>query len=281
MKKYTLLLVLALIGTCALAWAYTRVKSHRRLTTGAPARTTKSPSLGVTSGNRSSKDIDAGIARNPEAYRQAHALGNRFRSQGQDVSKLDGIVTLAGEERRVRIRRQQDENGEKVELELHGRGGTASFIWSSTGGLQVSGGGRALNADQVLLERLVLDSPDQFILAVLRGASYYTIGHDVRPAEAGRDDKYQGPLWKLIRVQEPIELDQVREKSKWQVFYVNTRTGLIDRIVSQEQTDTITAEIREWADVDGEKVPAHITWSRSGEAVMDYRLAEFAHGRQL
>ena len=44
------------------------------------------------------------------------------------------------------------------------------------------------------------DPPDQFVLAQLRGSSYYTVARNVRPA--GATDGYAGPLWNVVRIDE-------------------------------------------------------------------------------
>ena len=127
----------------------------------------------------------------------------------------------------------------------------------------------------MLIERLVLDSPDQFVLAQLRGASYYTVSHNVR-ADVGGSDNYNGPLWDVVRVQEP-ETDATRRSlSNWRLYYINVESGLIDKIVSEAGGERIEANVLQWSDQAGEKVPSHIVWKRGNEKVQEFRLTSFA-----
>jgi hypothetical protein len=128
-----------------------------------------------------------------------------------------------------------------------------------------------------LIERLVFDSPDQFVLAQLRGARYFTVSRGVRPAEAG--DGYSGPLWNIVRVDDR-ETDQSKPaESRWRLYYLNTNNGLIDRIVSEVNGQQIIAELS-WTESNGEKVPSQITWTRQGQVIMQYSLTNFSHADQ-
>jgi hypothetical protein len=125
------------------------------------------------------------------------------------------------------------------------------------------------------MERLVFDSPDQFVLAQLRGASYFVMGRNVRPDNAG--ENYSGPLWNIVRVSDP-EIDEGRRPlSKWRLYYINTATGLIDRIESEVDGERTVAEFSGWTDVNGEKVPTEITWTKQGQRLMHFRLTNFSH----
>jgi hypothetical protein len=97
----------------------------------------------------------------------------------------------------------------------------------------------------------------------LRGASYYTVARSVRPADA--PDGYDGPLWTIVRV--------------WRLYYINTATGLIDRIESEVEGQLIVAEISSWTEQDGEKLPAQIVWTRNGQTLMQYSLTNFSQSQ--
>jgi hypothetical protein len=136
----------------------------------------------------------------------------------------------------------------------------------------------AIGSLRELIERLALDSPDQFVLAQLRGASYHTVARDVRPAEAGGSDDYTGPRWDLVRIAEPSRLTQNRPRSLWRLYYINSSTGLIDKVVSQEQGKTITAEFSGWITQGGETIPTRIMWKLNKRVVMDLAITNGAHG---
>jgi hypothetical protein len=215
------------------------------------------------------------LALQPEADRQRRRLGQRFLAPGREMSVLTGALTLGADRQRVRIVRSQDEDDERLTIALGEK--PQSLTWSGVDGAR-SNAISATGGLRELIERLALDSPDQFILAQLRGASYYTIGRDVRPAEAGGSDYYTGPRWDLVRVAEPSRLTQNRPQSLWRLYYINTSTGLIDKVVSQERGKTITAEFSGWVTQGGETVPTRITWKLDKQVVMDLAVANVTHG---
>jgi hypothetical protein len=182
-----------------------------------------------------------------------------------------GTLTIGSEARNIQVTRTQTNNGESVEIEM--ADSQTSLAWDAErGGL--SSDAQVTANDRELIERLVFDSPDQFVLMQLRGASYTTIAKSVRPAEA--TDGYSGPLWTIVRVDDP-ELDEAkRPLSPWRLYYLNTRTGLLDRIESEVGGQSIVAEISLWADHDGEKFPAQIVWTAGGRTLMQYSLTNFS-----
>ena len=180
-------------------------------------------------------------------------------------------LTIGAERRVVRTVRKQTDDGEEVEVDI--AGSPTSFTWDTKQGALLAGA-RATGSDRDLIERLVLDSPDQFVLAQLRGASYYTVASNVRPSGAG--DSYHGPLWNIVRVDDPERDETKRPQSRWRLYFVNVATGLIDRIESEAQGQRISAAIT-WADVNGEKVSAQITWTHQSQTLMQYSLTDFSH----
>jgi hypothetical protein len=183
-----------------------------------------------------------------------------------------GTLVLGSERRTVQTIRTQTDDGERVEMRMSGTNDV--LTWDKGQGARTSSS-RAVGADRELIERLVFDSPDQFVLAQLRGANYHTVSRNVKPAGAG--DNYNGPLWNLVRVSDP-ELDEAkRPQSHWRLYYINVTTGLIDRIVSEVNGQKLVAEVSNWSDVNGEKVPLQIIWKRSGQTIMQYSLSNFSH----
>ncbi len=187
---------------------------------------------------------------------------------------LQGTLLLAGQLRPVRITRTQNEDGESLEIALDG--GRAVFTWNGKDGAR-SGSDSITGGDRALVERIALDSPDQFIQAQLRGAAYFTVAQSVRPAEAGGDDNYAGPTWDLVRVAEPEHFSTNKPLSLWRLYFLNTQTGLIDRIVSQEDSATITAEITAWTKQGDEIVPARIIWRKQDQVVMELAINNVSH----
>lgn len=204
----------------------------------------------------------------PEAFNLSRRLGNRFRPSRESASTMVGTLTTAGTEQTVNITRTQTSTGEDVGIGIAGEAGT--LTWNDVDGAKATGSTLG-EAQQILIERVVLDNPDQFVLAQLRGASYYTVARNVR-ADAGGGENYNGPLWDIVRVDEPQSERTSRLLSNSRLYYINVQTGLIDKIVSELKGETIEANILEWSNQSGEKFPSHIVWKRGDETVQEFRL---------
>ena len=203
----------------------------------------------------------------PEAAAMNRRLGNRFRSESAS-SVLAGNLTVGSNQQPVTIIRRQTDSGETVELFLTDR----NFSWSEAEGVRETKDS-ATEAERLLVERLVFDSPDQFVLAQLRGAGYQTIVRNLRPVDAG--DDYAGPLCTMVRVDDPQTIESASPKSRWRLYYINTQSGLIDRIECEVDGQRVAASILQWTEQNGEKVPSHIRWTTNGQTLMEYQLASF------
>ena len=224
---------------------------------------------------KATKGVHQRLSFQPEADRLRRSLGLRFLTPGLEKAVLIGTLTIGADRSLLRMVRTQSDDGEQVEIAV---GAVASsLIWTPAGGAKVDGG-RALGNSRAIIERLVLDSPDEFVLAQLRGASYYTVARNVMPKNAAGSEDYNGPVWDVVRVGEPDALGTDAALSKSRIFHINTQTGLIDRCFSREEGETVVAEISGWADQFGEKVPTHITWNKNGKVVMELSLSNIAHG---
>ena len=122
--------------------------------------------------------------------------------------------------------------------------------------------------------RAIYERARAALLAQLRGASYYTLARNVRGDLGGSDD-YTGPLWDVIRVEEPEREATRRPLSNSRLYYINVQTGLIDKIVSELRGEKIEANVVQWLDQGGEKIPSYIVWKRGDETVQEFRLTSF------
>jgi hypothetical protein len=181
---------------------------------------------------------------------------------------LAGTLSTGIVQQTITITRQQTFSGEDIRVAITGE--PATLAWSDDEDSK-AGNSTLSEAQQILLERLALDHPDQFVLAQLRGASYYTVAHNVR-ADAGGSDNYDGPLWDVVRVDEPQTGPAPRRLSNSRLYYINVQTGLIDKVVSALKGDMIEANIVQWSEQTGEKLPSHIIWKRGNETVQEFRL---------
>jgi hypothetical protein len=150
------------------------------------------------------------------------------------------------------------------------------MAWSDRDGTTASSG-IATDPERLLVERLTLDSPDQFVLAQLRGASYFIVARNLRPTDA--NDGYTGALWNVVRVDEPHTEASLRPRSTWRLYYLNVQTGLPERIEYQLSGEEIKVEFVAWADAQGEKTPALIRWSRGGQTIMEYQVTNVSHNQ--
>ncbi len=214
------------------------------------------------------------LALQPEADKQRRRLGQRFLAPGREVTTLIGALTLGAERQIARIVRSQDEDDERLTISLGG--GPPTLTWSGLEGAKLNGA-PAIGSARSLIERIALDSPDQFVLAQLRGAAYFTIAREVRPAEAGGSDDYKGPVWDLVRVAEPTRIGQNKPQSLWRLYYINSATGLIDKVVSEEQGQTLTAEFSAWVTQNGETIPSRTVWKLNEQTIMELNLTNVTH----
>lgn len=266
------LIVAVLMGTALLAVAV-RAYNHATLN---PVIPTKATAPRLLQGN-SAVQRGAPYARlslQPEADKLRRRLGQRFLAPGRERTAIVGSLTIGGQQLPVLIVRTQNDDGENVEIGLNG--GPASLTWSAIEGAK-SGGGLPNSSERLLIERLALDSPDQFIQAQLRGASYYTVARSAMPAEANGVDDYAGPVWDLVRIGEPSGAGANRPVSLSRLYYINSSTGLIDKIAYQEQGDTVIAELSDWTNQAGELEPRRIIWKRNNQIVLQLTVANISH----
>jgi hypothetical protein len=217
------------------------------------------------------------LALQPEAFRLSRLLGKRFTPSLESATYIVATLTTAGVEQSVSNTRRQTSTGEDVAIASTDGAGTLN--WNEADGATAIGANLD-KAQQLLIERVALDNPDQFVLAQLRGASYYTVAHNVR-ADAGGAENYSGPLWNVVRVDEPQTESTRRALSNYRLYYINVQTGLIDKIVSELEGETIEAAILAWSDQLGDRFPSHIVWKRGNETVQEYRLISVSLQSQL
>jgi hypothetical protein len=262
-SKITLFVLASLLGLSALA-----VIARTRRAAGQPPRPDASPA--AQNGRRSR---GRNLALQPEAFKLGVRLGRRFRQAGREVSALSGTLAVGGESRAVVIRRVQGEAGESLEIVL---AGGAPYTWDGRGGARRSG--RAAEGEgRLLVERLALDSPDQFVLAQTRGASYHTVARRVR-ADEGGSDGYAGPLYDLVRVGEPPGGGDAAPASPWRIYHLNSDTGLPEKISYEEGGEKIEVTLSDWAEHAGELHPSRVAWKRGGSPLMELVVTNVSHG---
>ena len=256
----------AVVAVCFLSGIAVSVRS-RNVSTANKSSSTSAPFAPAP--RRDHAKGTRNLALQPEAFKLSRRLGRRFVTSDQEVSVATGELVTGTDSQPVHLTRRQNERGEEIEIRLGGR----NLSWDASDGAK-SNGNRAADVDRKLIERLAFDSADEFVLAQLRGASYQIVARNVRTDSGGGND-YAGPLWTVVRVDD-LEKDHERKReSAWRLFYINARTGLLDKVVSESDGEQIEASLNGWITVDGETVPSVITWSRDGRQLMQLKLNTF------
>jgi len=268
--------VLAIIvfAVSASDWPATSSIFHRSSPDSAADNASTSPST-APSALLSRSQLQGLLSLQPEANRLRGRIGKRFLSGGREVSIMAGALTVGDTQSPVNIIRTLNNDGESVAFSIGGN--PRLQTWNYKEGAK--DGGRIAEGEQrSLIERIALDSVDQFILAQARGASYETIAQQARPSEAGGDDGYTGPVWDLVRVVEPSRPDSKESLNRWRVYYINAVTGLIEKVVSKEGDQRIVSELSEWVDQEGEKFPTRYVWKINNQTVSTLSLTSVTFG---
>jgi hypothetical protein len=265
-------LILGLLIACAALTFAVRAYNRRAVESILPART-PAPVLSSQTGTGLQGRLNAKLSLQPQADLLRRRIGQRFLISGREIALLTGTLVVKGETHAVQVTRQRNDEGENLTIALDGQ--TASLTWNSQEGAKSAS--FPTSGDAVaLIERIALDSPDQFILAQLRGASYRTIAQRAVPQGAEEIEDYTGPAWDVIRVGEPATADAAKPLSAWRLYYINSDTGLIEQIISEENGQMTTAEIGGWTEQGGELFPTQIVWSTDGQKVMELLLNNVA-----
>lgn len=206
----------------------------------------------------------------PEAAKLARRLGQRFTASQSEVSLLIGDLSIDGQHFPLQNTRSQHAQGENLEIRLTGK--PYPLKWSASEGPKTNSA-RAAGSERALVERLLLDSADEFVLAQLRGASYQTIAKNVRPDDAG--DSYDGSLWTVVRVDSPERDNHKKPESLWRLYYINSRTGMIDKIVSEVAGERVEANLNGWTTNSSEVIPSVISWTKAGQQIMELKVNSF------
>lgn len=218
--------------------------------------------------------LRARLSFQPEADNFRRRLGTRFLIPGQELALLGGTLTIGSQTHSIIVARRQDDDTERVTVALDGA--AASLSWDGIAGA-IYNGATASGTERQICERIALDSPDQFILAQLRAASYQTIARSAMPSDAAGADSYTGPVWDVVRVAEPQAGSPNPPQSKARIFHINSKTGVIDRVLSQEQGQIVVAEISGWVSRGREVEPTHTLWQQDGQTAMELTITSSSH----
>jgi hypothetical protein len=72
---------------------------------------------------------------------------------------------------------------------------------------------------------------------------------------------------------------EAKPDSVARVYYINSRTGLIDKVISEIGGEEVEATLDGWTTEHGETFPSLIRWSTAGRQVMEFRVISFDRSR--
>ena len=168
--------------------------------------------------------------------RALDALGNRFESPAQGRSMVTATLTRSkGEPRQFTIIRELPDKLRIEETVLTTQrtiGHDGNRPWARAGSLSAE--------DLLLIETIVRDSVEHFIAGQARGDATFHLG-DMFRADDGSNQNYDGPFHDILRVDDAFETPE-GTKTRPTLFYLNSRTGLLEKIVYEREEGRIEVE---------------------------------------
>lgn len=191
----------------------------------------------------------------PQLHEIMGALGDRLEKPGKERLAFTGTIARAG---------SQQANPISVILEFPGRLRLEEMVNGqkqvtvSKGDKARKTGGTLNNRDEDLVEMLLCDSVEHFLLAQRDGDATRFLGPRFR-LDDGTTANYSGPFFDLYETTELIKVRQdIRRQTK--VYYFNSDTHLLERIRYRLANGLTEVEIRlkNWVEVQGQKLPGEI-----------------------
>jgi hypothetical protein len=190
-------------------------------------------------------------------------VGDRFSGLTEGTTVLSGLLTRGDTREAIQITRRQSEANETVEIVKAG----SSSTWDDLAGFKEDEA--VPPAEREIAERVIRDSVDRFVLDQTRGAAYTVVGRFVRAGITNGSENYEGPLWRIVRVNES---PATHPTSEWRLYYINEKTGLIDKVLSEQDGRHYEAAFSEWRQENGEWFPREIIWTCDGQTLMTLSL---------
>ena len=194
--------------------------------------------------------------------RALDALGTRFESPAQGRSIMTATLTRnTGEPRSVQLTITR-ELPDKLRVEQTSL--TAQRTLGYDGSRAWVRGGSASTEDLRLIEMIVRDSVEHFVSTQARGDATLHLG-DMFRGDDGSNANYDGPFYDILRVNDTFATPGGTE-SRPTLFYLNSRTGLLEKIVYERQHDAAKVEVEfgEWIAITNQKIPSRIVWKENG-----------------
>jgi hypothetical protein len=243
-----------LIAISGLAFAAT---SRNWINTGAKATETASTQAEQQRPPQPPFAVDRGRL-DRHVIRALDALGNRFESLAQGRSIVTATFTRSkGEPSQFTIIRELPD---KLRIEETGLttqrtiGHDGNRPWTRAGSLSAE--------DLRVVESIVRDSVEHFIAGQARGDATLHLG-DMFRADDGSNQNYDGPFHDILRVDDAFETPE-GTKTRPTLFYLDSRTGLLEKIVYEREEGKIEVEFGGWITIANQKTPGRIVWKENG-----------------
>ena len=202
--------------------------------------------------------------------RALDALGNRFESPAQGRSIMTATFTRSkGEPRQFTIIRELPDKLRIEETALTTQrtlGHDGNRPWARAGSLSAE--------DLRLIEAIVRDSVEHFIAGQARGDATFHLG-DMFRADDGSNQNYDGPFHDILRVDDAFETTE-GTKTRPTLFYLSSRTGLLEKIVYEREEGRIQVEFGDWLTIANQKTPGRIIWKENGSVTNQLVITQVA-----
>jgi len=207
--------------------------------------------------------------------RYQQELGDRLQAPGKERAISAGTLT--------------DSRGTAnatISWELPGRfrldrpGSANRSLQAGASGLAAASSQANLNEDEEnLVDSLLHDRPETFLLNAARGQYLRLIAHNVR-AIRDSSPNYTGPLYDVYDQIAKVD-SRPASPERTKRFFVDARTGLLYRVVyfvtragKSVQAETIFSQ---WTTVQGQATPNQIERRHDGVSVFTYRASSNAY----
>ena len=262
-------IALVLVAFVLLCTAVFAVRGRARFTEIRPSERSALPAVQAPQHREASAFAVNRAELGHHVVRALDALGDRFESPGRARSTFNGTLTryVSGTKvttaavivrefpEKVRIE-EQTSNGSRV------LGYDGERPWSQSDSLS--------EQDAALVENIVRDSIDHFISSQANGDATFHLGDRFR-MDDGSDSNYTGSFYDILKVDDTF-LNTTGISSRPTHFYLNSNTGLLERIVYERQADgaRVEVEFTEWLTSAGQKLPRRTTWRTGGVMAAEF-----------
>lgn len=254
-----------MFGVSASVWPTDKVRKIRDARSAqdvAPKPTTSDQSFGV---NRAELDR--------HVLRALDNLGDRFERAGKERAVLTGSITRYGNATGTSAVRIIRELPNKLRYEEQTQKGQLVLGFDGQSPWALNGAPTSEQIDFII--SLLRDSADRFIVGQALGHPTRMLGEKYR-LDDGSNTNYAGHFYDIFKVDDTL-VSAGETLHRPTFFYINSQTGLPERIVYERQeaaTIRVVVELGNWATVAGQKVPTKISRKEDGAVVTELTIGQ-------